>query len=112
MGHASVQVVDFEDRHVTAVAPHFFEQAAGGRAVRDGRDDLEELVSDSEERIVQSEFGDTRVAEAHVDVEMPFDIGDRRIEVACDEGNLTQGDHEDTVNRFQENRKLLFFSFG
>ena len=112
MGHSSVQVVDFVDRHVTAVASHLFEQAAGCSPVGDGRDDLEKLVSYSEERIVQSEFGNTRVAEAHVDVEMPFDIGDRRIEVACDEGNLAQGDHEDTVNRFQENRKLLFFPFG
>ena len=97
VAHSFVEVVDFEDRHVATVAAHPVEQTARRGSRGDGRDDFEELVADAEEGVVESEFSDTRVAEANVDIEVSTNVGDRCIEVASNECYLAEPDHLATL---------------
>src|SRR5262249_15589373 len=58
------------------------EEASCGRGGGDGRDDLEEGVADRQHGIHESELGDGRVAQGHLDAEDVGEGRDRRLEIA------------------------------
>ena len=59
-----VEIVDLHEHHVPdGRRPTPLEVAAGGGAVLDGRDDLEEGVADRVDGVVEAELADTRISE-------------------------------------------------
>ena len=73
------------------------EQPARGGVVGDGGHDLDELITDVEQSVVQAELGDTRVLEAHRELELCGDAVDSRVEVTGGDDDLAEADHASMV---------------
>ena len=71
-------VTALQDHHVAAVALAAVEVAAGGGALLDGRDHLDELVAHWHDRVVQPEHADARIVEGDLHTELGAGTGRRR----------------------------------
>ena len=86
----ALEVGELEDDHVATVAAVALEVPAGGRPVLRGRDDLQELVAEREDRVAQSELAHARVGERLAEPELGAQLLGDGVELGGDEDRLAQ----------------------
>ena len=64
------------------------------------RHDLDELRADGQHGVAQAEHRDAGIVERDLEPEQSCEIGDDRVEVVGDEGDLAEADHRNTGLRF------------
>jgi hypothetical protein len=84
------QIENLEHQHVAAVAAAPLEQAAGGGAAPDGRDDLEERVAQREHRVAQAEPIHTGIYERLAQPELGPQCVRHRLELARGQHSLSE----------------------
>ena len=91
------QVVDLQHRHVAAVAAAALELPAGGRAVGDRGDELEEGVADREDGVAEAEVADRRIAEGLAERQLRPQSINRRVEVRHGDHGLAEARHRSSI---------------
>ena len=100
-GHAGAlghRIVDLQDDHVAAVAVAAVEVASRGRALLEGRDDLEEVVAGGTDHVDEAPLGDAGIAIGHVDAEDVAELLAGAFEILGDEDALAELHHGNPPN--------------
>ncbi len=83
-------IVALRDHHVAARAVPPLQVASPGRPLLGGRDDLDELVPDGEQRVLEPERRDPGIPIADLEPEDAAQVLDDRLELGRHERDLTQ----------------------
>jgi hypothetical protein len=89
----ALDVIELEHDHVAAITAEAVQVAAGGRAGRDRRDDLDERVAERHHRVPEAECRDGGIAERLAQLEPGAQRRGDRLQIAGDEDDLTEAHH-------------------
>lgn len=90
MSQVGVGVGAVEDGHTAPPAPGAVQEPAGGRALAERRDDLDEGRSGGQRGVGQAEFPDPGVAAADLQAEDRADVLDHRFKLRRHPANLAK----------------------